>query len=105
MINAIKSNPKSTISIASVMAILGLVFAIWKVDDRYAKAGDIDSIQQTQIEIKKSLENHLTFEKQQAINEYEDKIRRINRLENPTRDDLADKEMYLQRLKALYNNQ
>ena len=114
MMGAIKNNPKSSISIGTVIAILALMAAIWRFDDRYAKAGSVDQIQLSIESMKtvqsksiKKLDKHLDFEKQQAIYDLEDRIEDIDKKEGAnlaSPDDIAKRKKLERRLEALMDN-
>ena len=112
MIN-FKEKPK-TIGVGAVAAVLGLIIMVWRIDDRYAKAEDYSTVQksmgtamtqQRQIIIK--LDAH---EKEQNIKEMQDLEDRIliitlnEQARQASESDKAMKEIYIQRLKGLRNN-
>ena len=114
MMNAIKNNPKSTISIGTVITILALMAAIWKFDDRYAKAGSVDQIQMSIESMKtvqskaiQKMDRHYEFEKIEAIYDLEDRIEDIDKKEGAnlaSPDDIAKRKKLERRLEALMDN-
>jgi len=96
------------ISIVSVASIFIAITAIWNFKDSFVSAAEFDkmqqqvkqaTIQQTAIIIK--IDKHLEWEKQQTIYEYEDRLEKLYKIENPNADERADIKKYEARLKPL----
>jgi len=90
-----------TIGIGGVVAILGLFFAVWQFDDRYAKAGDVSGIKKQLTIVEKNQTEHLKFEKQQAIYDLEDRIEELDKVVNPTPDEIAKMRLAAQRAQEI----
>ena len=113
MLNAIKEKPK-TIGVGAVAAVLGLVIMIWQIDDRYAKAEDYGTVQQSigsamvkQQSIITKLDRHELEQNAKEKQDLEDKILIItinDRANQATEGDKAMKEIYEGRLEDLRNN-
>ena len=107
----ITDNPGKSLGVGTLIVVLTLVAGIFKFDDRYAKAGSVEEIQtsiknmetvqQTAIT---NLDKHLTFEKQEAIYDYEDRIEKLERKPVLTDDERADLKKFERRLRDLRAN-